>query len=48
MNSLFMTYLCLVGMVVLITFPVSVGHVVRRRAWLSPTRRGQGRLALAD
>jgi hypothetical protein len=52
MTALIMSYLTIVGMLVLTTFPVLVpaiitaGHVIRRRISASLVRRVQGRVVL--
>jgi hypothetical protein len=53
MPALIMTYLTILGMLGLSTFPVTVpavitaGHAIRRRTWVCWTPRAQGRLVLA-
>jgi hypothetical protein len=53
MPALIMTYLTILGILGLITLPVTgpalitAGHVIRRRTWVCLTPRGRGRLVLA-
>jgi hypothetical protein len=53
MPALIMTYLTILAMLGLTTFPVTVpavitaGHVIRRRTWVCWTPRAQRRLVLA-